>query len=126
MLFSGQFYSWNSHLLFALAYIHYSVSYPSHKKSEWVKHIPKQKPLESEFSNVANRVKFGLFSGVLYKSRIKSQNCAFTDFMLLDNINMLKEVNKQLQVVLEDTLFKVCDKFLTNRRKRAKKTKEKL
>ena len=46
--------------------------------------------------------------------------------MLLDNINMLKEVNKQLQVVLEDTLFKVCDKFLTNRRKRAKKTKEKL
>ena len=25
----------------------------------------------------------------------------------LDNINMLKEVNKQLQLVLEDTLFKV-------------------
>ena len=46
--------------------------------------------------------------------------------MLLDNINMLKEVNKQLQVVLEDTLFKVCDKFLTNRRKRAKNERKTL
>ena len=38
---------------------------------------------------------------------------------------MLKEVNKQFQVVLEDTLFKVCDKFLTNRRKKSKKNERK-
>ena len=45
--------------------------------------------------------------------------------MFSDNINMLKEVNKQLQVVLEDTLFKVCsNKFLTNRRKKREKMKK--
>ena len=39
---------------------------------------------------------------------------------------MLKEVNKQLQVVLEDTLFKVCsNKFLTNRRGEKKSKNEK-
>ena len=49
---------------------------------------------------------------------IKSQLTPFSD-----NINMLKEVNKQLQVVLEDTLFKVCNKFLTNRRGEKKEQK---
>ena len=38
---------------------------------------------------------------------------------------MLKEVNKQLQVVLEDTLFKVCNKFLTNRRGEKSKNEKK-
>ena len=55
----------------------------------------------------------GYFSGSLKITKKVSQNfffsilIIFSNFLVLENINMMRDVNKQLQLVLEDTLFKV-------------------